>query len=736
MADYVLPAVVEKRVRYFDGQFLQDQDFIDEQDYQLDREHRINRLLHGPGVAEGLGVTSGSPNQVTVAAGTAIDASGWQLALAQATNVDLPAATFNNKQGVQLYLSYLVSAEDPQTVAGSSDFTRWLERPALTALAPGSQWQGTSPPVLLATLSVDGAGRVTIDSTVRSYSGVLLPGPGTDPAALQATSAGTVRIDGPLTVSAPPSGSAFSALQIDAQSFANAPNLTASYYLNMRDVGAGAGGANRFCVRGDGFVGINTGTPQARLEVVGGGGANIDLLVNGRLKSNSNDGGLWVSVDRFIGGVGSNVGFFTGGQWQFQVMPNGNVGIGSGLGSPSARLEVAGGGGSSIDLLVNGRIRSNNNDGGLWVSTDRFVGGFGNTVGFWNGSAWRLTVAPNGNVGVGLGTATPASPLHVLAPASGSPFTALQIDVQSFSTGANSAASYFLNMRDVGGGAAGANKFCVRGDGNVGVGTGTPGARLEVVGGGGTNIDLLVNGRMKSNNNDGGLWVSADRFVGGFGTNIGFWSNGAWRLAVLNDGTVGIGTATTNGLTLSVNGSTYLQGDTYIGGHFVIQMGANSGRWADFGGQTTGIGGGGPLWAFFNNTNGPSDLRLKTDLRPVSDAMCLVRRLQAVRYRWGEEGLRYFTSDIEDTVCAGPGATPAEHAAARQEERDEALAALDGDRLGLVAQDVEAVLPELVHEVGGYKHIRYQHLTALLAEALKELSAEVAELRAAIGASS
>ncbi len=457
MADYVLPAVAEKRVRYFDGQFLQDQDFIDEQDYQLDREHRVNRLLHGPGVAEGLGVTSGAPNQVTVAAGTAIDANGWQLALAQATNVDLPAAAFNDKQGVQLYLSYLVSAEDPQTVAGSSDFTRWLERPALTALAPGSQWPGTSPPVLLATLSVDGAGRVTVDSTVRSYSGVLLPGPGADPAALQATSAGTVHMGGPLTVSAPPSGSAFTALQIDAQSFVNPPNLTASYYLNMRDAGAGAGGANRFCVRGDGFVGINTGTPQARLEVVGVGGTNVDLLVNGRLKSDSNDGGLWVSADRFIGGAGSNVGFYAGGQWQLQVMPNGNVGIGSGLGAPGARLEVAGVGGTNVDLLVNGRIRSNNNEGGLWVSTDRFVGGFGNTLGLWNGNAWRLTVAPNGNVGVGLGAAAPASPLHVLAPASGSPFTALQIDVQSFNSVDNSAASYFLKMRDVG--AGGANKL-------------------------------------------------------------------------------------------------------------------------------------------------------------------------------------------------------------------------------------------------------------------------------------
>ncbi len=43
--------------------------------------------------------------------------------------MDLPAETFNNQQGIQLYISYLESAEDPQTAGGSADFTRWLERP-------------------------------------------------------------------------------------------------------------------------------------------------------------------------------------------------------------------------------------------------------------------------------------------------------------------------------------------------------------------------------------------------------------------------------------------------------------------------------------------------------------------------------------------------------------------------------------------------------------------------------
>jgi hypothetical protein len=653
MADYVLPAVVENRVRYFDGQFLQDQDFIDEQDYQLDREHRINRLLHGPGVADGLAVTSATANQVTVTPGTAIDADGWQLVLAQATPVSLTAADFNNKQGVQLYISYLASAENPQTPSGSDD-TRWLERPQLTALAPGTQWTGTASPVLLATLAVDGSGRVTIDSSVRSYSGVLLPGPGADPAALQASSAGGVSIGGPLTVSAPPSGSPFTALEIDAQSFVKGSNLTASYYLNMRDVGAGGGGNYRLCVRGDGNVGINTGTPGARLEIVGAGGLNVDLLVNGRIRSNSNDGGLWVSQDRFIGGFSNFIGLYNNNAWRLAVAQNGNVGIGTGTAAPGARLEVAGAGGLNVDLLVNGRIRSNSNDGGLWVSQDRFIGGFSNFIGLYNNNVWRLAVAANGYVGIGTGIGQPVAPLQVVAPASGSPFTAVQIDVQSFVNGPNLTASYFLNMRDVGAGGGGNYRFCVRGDGNVGIGTGSPGAKL------------------------------------------------------------------------CVNGSTWLQGDLFVDGRISMLVGPN--HWMNFFPKSTIDG---QQWGALSDTSGPSDARLKTGLRPVRGALDLVSRLRAVRYRWGEEGLDYLTRDVADAASGGPGATDAEHRRAVAEEVRRARAALDGDRVGLVAQDVEAVLPELVHEVNGYKHIRYQQLTALLASAVTELSVEVAELRAA-----
>ena len=94
---------------------------------------------------------------MTVAPGTAIDSDGHQLVLAQATTVDLPGGSFNDKQGVEIYISYLESAEDAQTVAGSADFTRWLERPQLhgpragrfllghgAAGAAGQRWRSTT----------------------------------------------------------------------------------------------------------------------------------------------------------------------------------------------------------------------------------------------------------------------------------------------------------------------------------------------------------------------------------------------------------------------------------------------------------------------------------------------------------------------------------------------------------------------------------------------------------------
>ena len=66
--------MAEKRLRYYNGQFLQEQDFTAEQEYHLDRQRRHNRQLHTYGIAEGLTVTAGvGATSAVVSPGTAVD---------------------------------------------------------------------------------------------------------------------------------------------------------------------------------------------------------------------------------------------------------------------------------------------------------------------------------------------------------------------------------------------------------------------------------------------------------------------------------------------------------------------------------------------------------------------------------------------------------------------------------------------------------------------------------------
>ena len=189
MTEYTLPPVTDKRARYFDGQYLQDQDFIIEQDYQRDREHRHTRQLHGSGIAEGLTVTSAAPGQVTVGPGTAIDSNGYQLVLADATTVDLASLTAP-QQGITLYVSYRAAATDPQNGEAGLD-TRWQEIPRLTPVPPGADLparrlvqpgqpgrprHGAAPRAARACWTSQATAAVTVDTSKRSYAGLHVPG--------------------------------------------------------------------------------------------------------------------------------------------------------------------------------------------------------------------------------------------------------------------------------------------------------------------------------------------------------------------------------------------------------------------------------------------------------------------------------------------------------------------------------------------------------------------------------
>jgi len=85
-----------------------------------------------------------------------------------------------------------------------------------------------------------------------------------------------------------------------------------------------------------------------------------------------------------------------------------------------------------------------------------------------------------------------------------------------------------------------------------------------------------------------------------------------------------------------------------------------------------------------------SDARLKTNITPISDALQKVQALTGVTYNVIEGGSR---------------------------------------EVGLIAQDVQAVAPEAVVETEGVLRLAYGNLVGLLVEAIKDLSAEVEQLK-------
>lgn len=99
---------------------------------------------------------------------------------------------------------------------------------------------------------------------------------------------------------------------------------------------------------------------------------------------------------------------------------------------------------------------------------------------------------------------------------------------------------------------------------------------------------------------------------------------------------------------------------------------------------------------------GMSDMRFKKHIAPLTDPLYKINQLQGVSYRWRFE------------------AYPDGHFPQSPE-------------LGLVAQDVEKVLPEVVNsDTDGIKSIDYYQLVPLLIEAIKEQQKSIEELRSII----
>ena len=97
---------------------------------------------------------------------------------------------------------------------------------------------------------------------------------------------------------------------------------------------------------------------------------------------------------------------------------------------------------------------------------------------------------------------------------------------------------------------------------------------------------------------------------------------------------------------------------------------------------------------FNNNVTAFSDERLKSEIKTIEDGLTKVEQLR---------GVTYVRDDIKDS----------------------------GQQLGVIAQEIEKVLPQVVLTANDdmqTKSVDYGRLTGVLIEAVKELSARVKEL--------
>ena len=101
-----------------------------------------------------------------------------------------------------------------------------------------------------------------------------------------------------------------------------------------------------------------------------------------------------------------------------------------------------------------------------------------------------------------------------------------------------------------------------------------------------------------------------------------------------------------------------------------------------------------------NSIAGSSDLRYKTNIRPVENALHTVKSLRGVYFNWNQK--EFPTKDFSDKT-----------------------------ELGFIAQEVEKVLPEVVikdNTPEQFRSVKYDKVVALLVEAIKEQQKQIDSL--------
>jgi hypothetical protein len=351
-------------------------------------------------------------------------------------------------------------------------------------------------------------------------------------------------------------------------------------------------------------------------------------------------------------------------------------------------------------------------DGPLFISTD-------DSLYIRTGGITRVFVSNAGDVGIG--TESPSKKLEVVG--------SIKTSDTLFASNVSSNSPLQLQAP------AGATRMFINdANGNVGIGTTSPSARLSIVKNDNLDDDIL---KLFPQNLTQGIGFSLNkiRAIGSNGNTFLFidaQGTGNLLLQTNSTGNVGIGTTAPN-MKLHVVGGSQIDGDVDIrstgklilrnpgyaelyssnmkiagGSTFTFDhLGIASANWV-FNDANVGIGTTSPTEKLHvvgnicaTGTIGAcSDVRFKRDVQPMEGSLDKIEKLQGVAYRWNRKKYPQFA---------------------------------EGKQIGFVAQEVKEVLPEIVSEGSdGTLSVDYGRFSVVLLEAIKEQQKEINELKAAI----
>ena len=279
------------------------------------------------------------------------------------------------------------------------------------------------------------------------------------------------------------------------------------------------------------------------------------------------------------------------------------------------------------------------------------------------------------------------------------------------------------------------NALTILKNGNVGIGTSSPVATLDVVG------NMYIDGKDMTNDygitfREGGStqYGAYLRYGGSDLLTIGTRNSDIDYTAlqilrgsnnVIFNGNVGIGTPTPQGKIAIRNGlygglliNVNSDGTTWKGSYTNIQTGnyawLSGDTWSDLylqgKGGDVGIGilGTGGYKLYVNGTAystggwAGSDVRWKKNIIPLTYVLDKLLNLNGVNYEWRKTEFPEINFD-------------------------------SGQQIGLIAQEVEKIFPELVRtDNNGYKAVSYEKLSVVLLEGLKEQQKEIDELKSLV----